>query len=258
MSKTISVFNQKGGVGKTTTASNLMAELSFRGFRVLGIDADNQGNLTSFLNVDTDNENTLLELLSKEATFVETVVKTKYGDVVPCDGNLRLIAKVFAKDVNSVFSIQDIVDEQKDNYDYVIIDCPPNAEDMSVCSLVASNFVVVPMEMAYFSINGVLDIAETVLQVKKRLNPKLVILGALIVKYQERLKLTAQLEEFSEVLVSEKLGCDVFKTKIHSGTAIPSSQAMKVSLRDFDSKTKLAQEFSFFVDEIIEGVKKNG
>lgn len=258
MAYTISIFNQKGGVGKSTTASNLMALLKSKGNRVLGIDVDSQGHLTKFCGVDTENENTVLELLSDSATFEETVKHTQFGDVIPSDRNLQIFIKIFSEDINNVFKLQDLIIAVGQNYDYIIIDCPPNANQITTAALVASNYVIIPTEAEYFSVDGVSEIALTIEAVKKRLNPSLKILGVLITKYQPRRTLTKLFEEKMAEFVENTLHCQIFKTKIHYGVAVPSSQAMKKSVSDFDKKSRPAKDFEAFADEVIEGVKNNG
>lgn len=258
MAKTISIFNQKGGVGKSTTASNLMAELVKRGFKVLGVDIDAQGHLSKFCGIDTEEENTVIELLSGDATFAETVQHTRFGDVIPCDRNLQLYSKQFSEDFNNIFLLQDLIKAQGSKYDFVIIDCPPNANQVTVSALVASNFVIVPTEAEYFSMDGVTEISLTIDNVKKRLNPKLSVLGVLIVKYQPRRSITKQLEQIMVELTDKYLHSSLFETKICYAVAVPTSQATKQSVSEYDEKSKAAQGYAAFADEVIARVKENG
>lgn len=258
MAATIAIFNQKGGVGKSTTASNLMASLSAKSKRVLGIDIDAQGHLTKFCAISTDNENTIMELLSKQASFADTVKHTRFGDVLPCDRNLQMYIKEFSEDINNIFLLQELIEEIGEQYDFIIIDCPPNANQITTSALVASNYVIVPTEAEYFSLDGVSEISLTLGKVKKKLNPSLKVLGVLLVKYQPRRSLTKQMELFMTKLASEYLDCKLFTAKINYGVAIPSSQALKQSIFEYDSRSKAAQSFDAFADEVIEGVKNNG
>lgn len=258
MAKIISIFNQKGGVGKSTTASNLMAELVKRGFKVLGIDIDAQGHLSKFCGIDTEEENTVIELLSGSASFEETVRHTRFGDVLPCDRNLQLFSKQFSEDFNNIFLLQDLVKGQGSQYDYVIIDCPPNANQITVSALVASNFVVVPTEAEYFSMDGVTEISLTIENVKKRLNPDLSVLGVLIVKYQPHRSITKQLEAIMVQLTDKYLHSTLFDTKIGYAVAIPTSQATKQSVSEYDKKSKAAQGYAAFADEVIARIEAYG
>ena len=258
MAKTIAIFNQKGGVGKSTTASNLMAELVRRGFKVLGIDIDAQGHLSKFCSIDTEGENTVMEFLSGAASFEETVQHTRFGDILPSDRNLQFYLKQFSEDFNSIYLLQDLVKEQGSNYDFIIIDCPPNANQITASALVASNFVIVPTEAEYFSMDGVTEISLTIDNVKKRLNPDLTVLGVLIVKYQPHRSITKQLEAFMVELTDKYLHSKLFDTKIPYAVAVPTSQATKQSVAEYDKKCKAAKSYDAFVNEVIARVKKYG
>lgn len=253
---TISIFNQKGGVGKSTTASNLMASLTLKGKKVLGIDIDAQGHLTKFLNVKTEDENTVMEILSKRATFTETVKSTRFGDIIPCDRNLVIYIREFSENINNVFILQKMIKEVRDSYDFIIIDCPPNANQITVSALIASNFVIVPTEAEYFSLDGVTEISLTLKEVREQLNPSLKVLGVLLVKYQPRRSLTKQMEGGMEGLAKNFLNCKLFDAKINYGVAVPSSQAMKKSVFEFDKNSKAAKSFMSFTEEVIKGVQK--
>lgn len=258
MAKTISIFNQKGGVGKSTTASNLMAELAKLGYKVLGVDIDAQGHLSKFCAIDTDGENTVTEFLSGEATFAETVKCTRFGDILPSDRNLQIYSKQFSEDFNNIFLLQDMVKAQGSQYDFIIVDCPPNANQITVSALVASDFVIVPTEAEYFSMDGVSEIALTIDNVKKRLNSDLIVLGVLIVKYQPHRSLTKQFEKFMAELTDKYLHSKLFDTKIPYAVAIPTSQATKQSVSEYEKKCKAAQSYAAFAEEVVERVKKYG
>jgi len=258
MAKTIAIFNQKGGVGKSTTASNLMAELTKSGYKVLGVDIDAQGHLTKFCGIDTENENTVKELLAKEATFSETVKQTRFGDIIPCDRYLQSFVKAFDEDINNVFILQRMIQEQGGNYDYVIFDCPPNANRITFSALMASNYVIVPTEVEYFSLDGVAEIARTIEAVKEQLNPALQVLGILIVKFQPRRAITKQFEPVMAQIAESVLHCKLFEAKISYAVAVPSSQASKQSVAEYDKNSKAAQGYAALAKEVVERVKNNG
>lgn len=258
MAKTISIFNQKGGVGKSTTASNLMAELTRSGYKVLGVDIDAQGHLSKFCGIDTEGKNTIKELLANEATFAETVQHAKYGDVLPCDRYLQSFLKAFDDDINNIFKLQKMVVEQGGNYDFIIFDCPPNANRITFSALMASNYVIVPTEAEYFSMDGVAEISRTISSVKEQLNPKLSVLGVLIVKYQPRRSITKQFENVMAQLADNYLHCKLFDTKICYAVAVPTSQAAKQSVVEYDKKSKAAEGYVAFAKEVVARVKENG
>lgn len=258
MAKTITIFNQKGGVGKSTTASNLMSALQQKKYKVLGIDIDGQGNLTKLCKVNTDNENTILEILSGDAKFEETVKATAFGDLLPCDRNLAMYEKEFSSDMSNIYAIRELVEEIGTNYDFVIIDCPPNANSITTSALVGSDYAIIPSEAEFFSLDGINEIALTIDKIKKRLNPELKVLGVLVVKYQPRRTLTKKVEVAMNKLCEQALGCRIFDAKIPYAVAIPESQISGESIYDFDKKSKVAKAYLEFAEEVIKGVKKNG
>lgn len=258
MAVTISIFNQKGGVGKSTTASNLMAGLQLKKKKVLGIDIDPQGNLTKLCGVNTEDENTVLELLAGDATFIQTVKPTAFGDLLPSDRNLAGYERQFVADVSNVYAMKDIIEKNCTAYDFIIIDCPPNAGMITMSALIASNYAIVPSEAEYFSLDGVNEIAKTVDSAKKRLNPNLQVLGVLLIKYQPRRILTRKIESTMQRLAEQYLHCGLFETKIGYSVAIPESQAARQSIFEYDAKSKIAKAYLSFAEEVVTGVKKNG
>lgn len=255
--KSIMIFNQKGGVGKSTTSGNIMAELTARKYKVLGMDLDGQGHLTKFLGVSTNDENTMYELLRGDATFADTVKRTKYGDVLPCDEVLQRNMLIFASDPTFQGRIQEILVTVKNKYDYVIIDCPPALNQVTLSALVATNYLIIPTEAERFSIDGVRQIIDTVNKVKsnKRLNPDLKVMGLLITKYSGRRIMTKNAEKTLDRVAKEYLNSKVFQTKISYLSDIPYSQAEGLSVKDYKEKSKSAKEYEALVDEILKEVK---
>lgn len=253
--KSIMIFNQKGGVGKSTTSGNLMAEYTKRGKRVLGIDLDGQGHLTKFLGIDTTDRNTVLELLKKEAQFLDTVAKTTYGDIVPCDSALQSNMLVFAQDPLFLYRIKDMLTELENVYDMIIIDCPPAVNQVTMAALIAVDYLVIPTEAEKFSIDGVKEIIETIRTVKSKLNPTLKVLGILITKYQGRRILTRNAEQALETVAKTYFDSKLFKTRISFMSDIPYSQAQNLSVADFKPKSKSAKEYSDLAEEILKEVK---
>lgn len=251
--KTIVVFNQKGGVGKTSTVANLMAELKLKNYRVLGIDLDAQANLTAFNNI-INPERTIRELLLNACTLEGATVHCKYGDIIPSDTTLQNELLRFASMPAFVIRLRDVLKSIVSNYDVVLIDCPPVVNQVTAAALVAADYVIVPAEAEYFSAVGIKMIAQTVNDVKP-LNPGIKVLGVLLVKYQNRRNLTKSLENVLNDNVRDLLGCGVFDTKIRFTVDIPSSQASGLSVRDFKSNSKATSDYAELSNEILKEMK---
>lgn len=253
--KSIMIFNQKGGVGKSTTAGNLMAEFTKKGKRVLGIDLDGQGHLTKFLGIDTTDRNTVLELLKKEAQFTETVVKTNYGDVLPSDSALQNNMLVFAQDPLFLYKIRNLLRELESLYDVVLIDCPPAVNQVTMAALIAVNYLIIPTEAEKFSIDGVKEIIETVRSVKSELNQDLTVLGLLITKYQGRRIMSRNAEQLLATVAKNYFDSKLFKVRISFMSDIPYSQANNQCVSDYKPKSKSAKEYLELAEEIMKEVK---
>lgn len=251
--KTIVIFNQKGGVGKTSTVVNLMAELTNAGKKVLAFDLDGQGNLTRFLQAPTEDRNTIRELLLKEATFSETVQQTKYGDIVPSDEALQGELLRFASMPAFILSLKNIV-KNLGGYDFVLMDCAPSPNQITVAALVAADYTIIPTEAEYFSADGVAKLHNTIEQVKQ-LNADLKVLGLLIVKYNGRRSLTAHIEKVLNDAAKKVFNSKVFNTKIRFTVDIPSSQALHLSASDYKSNSKVAIDYKNLTKEILGDIK---
>ena len=198
MGRIIAIANQKGGVGKTTTAINLSACLAESGKKVLTIDTDPQGNTTSGLGVDKDElENTVYELMLDECTIKESLVKTEFEnlDLIPSNVNLAG-AEIELLGINEKeYILKNAVDYIKDDYDFVIIDCPPSLNMLTVNALTTANTVLVPIQCEYYALEGLSQLLHTISLVKERLNENLQIEGVVFTMYDARTNLSLQVVE---------------------------------------------------------------
>ena len=176
MGKVISIANQKGGVGKTTTTINLSACLAEAGKRVLVIDMDPQGNTTSGLGIEKDEaENTIYEVILRTVDIKDAIIKDIFDnlDIIPSNVNLAG-AEIDLIDVdNREYILKDSLAEVKDNYDFIILDCPPSLSMLTVNAMTASNTVLVPIQCEYYALEGLSQLIHTVNLVRERLNPLL-------------------------------------------------------------------------------------
>ena len=193
MGRVIAVANQKGGVGKSTTAINLSACLAEKGKKVLAIDIDPQGNTTSGLGVDKNNvENTLYELLLGEAEAKDTIVKdvVENVDLIPSNVNLSGAEIELIGVDEKEYIMKKIIDKVRRKYDYIIMDCPPSLNMLTINALTAANSVLVPIQCEYYALEGLSQLIHTIELVKERLNKKLVMEGVVFTMYDARTNLS--------------------------------------------------------------------
>ena len=198
MGRVIAVANQKGGVGKSTTAINLSACLAEKGKKVLAIDIDPQGNTTSGLGVDKNNvENTLYELLLGEAEAKDTIVKdvVENVDLIPSNVNLSGAEIELIGVDEKEYIMKKIIDKVRRKYDYIIMDCPPSLNMLTINALTAANSVLVPIQCEYYALEGLSQLIHTIELVKERLNKKLVMEGVVFTMYDARTNLSLQVVE---------------------------------------------------------------
>ena len=213
MGRVIAVANQKGGVGKSTTAINLSACLAEKEKKVLTIDMDPQGNTTSGLGVDKNNvENTLYELLLGEAETKDTIVKdvVENVDLIPSNVNLSGAEIELIGGDEKEYILKKIIDKVRRKYDYIIIDCPPSLNMLTINALTAANSVLVPIQCEYYALEGLSQLIHTIDLVKDRLNKKLVMEGVVFTMYDARTNLSLQVVEN----VKDNLQQNIYKTII--------------------------------------------
>ena len=194
MGKTVSIFNQKGGVGKTTTTVNLSTLLAKKGKKVLLIDTDPQGNATSGLGVSKDVELSVYDILIGDTEFDETLQETAIKNLKVCPSNISLAgAEVqLVSMMSREQRLKTKLDKIKDQYDYILIDCPPSLGLVTLNAFTASDSVLIPVQCEYFALEGLGQLLNTVNLVKKHLNKNLEIEGALLTMYDARTNLSNQ------------------------------------------------------------------
>ena len=193
MGKLVAVANQKGGVGKTTTCVNLCAALSETGVRVLLCDMDPQGNATSGIGVDKNKEaQNMYNVLIDGVDAAGVIVKTPYGDVLPSNKILSGAGVELVMLEGREFVLKNVLASVRDNYDYVLIDCPPSLEMLTLNSLCAADTVLIPVQCEYFVLEGLTDLMSTIRMIKKSLNPDLEIEGVLLTMYDSCTNFSAQ------------------------------------------------------------------
>ena len=249
----IAIANQKGGVGKTTTAINLSAALAKSGKKVLLIDLDPQGNSSlSFLD-HTGIEQSIYDLLTDSNTDAENIIKPTSIpglDVLPSRINLAKFESKLIGEFDAPFRLKDRIDPLIKSYDYVLIDTPPTLGLITVNALVASDYVLVPIQPSYFALEGTDDLLETVEKVKARPNPRLQVLGVVITLLDKRTTLARDIQEQIRTVFGDK----VFSTVISKSVRLEESPAYKETIFTFAPSSSGAIEYSSLCDEVMSRV----
>ena len=253
MGKVISVANQTGGVGKTTTTVNLSTILAKKGKKVLLIDTDPQGNATSGLGITKELELSVYDILVGETTFVETIQNTTIKNLQVCPSNISLAGAEV--ELVSMMSreqrLKTKLDIIKDNYDYILIDCPPSLGLITLNAFTASDSVLIPVQCEYFALEGLGQLLNTVNLVKKHLNKNLEIEGALLTMYDARTNLSNQVVKEVKKYFENK----VYKTVIPRNVRLSEAPSYGMPISLYDPKSKGAKAYEKFAKELL---KNNG
>ena len=251
MGRIIAVANQKGGVGKTTTAINLSACLAEKNKKVLTIDIDPQGNTTSGLGVDKNVvENTVYELFLDECNLsdcIKSIVMDNLS-VIPSNINLSGSEIELISMENKEYLLREKLDTIKQNYDFIIIDCPPSLNLLTVNAMVASDTVLVPIQCEYYALEGLSQLMHTIDLITERLNPKLEIEGVVFTMYDARTNLSSQVVEN----VKENLNKKIYKTIIPRNVRLAEAPSYGMPINLYDSKSAGAEAYRFLAEEVIE------
>ena len=249
MGKVISVANQKGGVGKTTTTVNLSTLLAKKGKKVLLIDTDPQGNATSGLGITKELELSVYDILVGDTTFEETVQDTAVKNLKICPSNISL-AGAEVELVSMMSREQRLkvkLDEVKDQYDYVLIDCPPSLGLVTLNAFTASDSVLIPVQCEYFALEGLGQLLNTVNLVKKHLNKSLEIEGALLTMYDARTNLSNQVVKEVKKYFENK----VYKTVIPRNVRLSEAPSYGMPISLYDARSKGAKAYDKLTKEFL-------
>lgn len=247
--KVIAVINQKGGVGKTTTVLNLGAGLVLKGYRVLLVDLDVQGNLTTATDIQAI-ERTSFDILTKEAAVKEAIVKTNQADLIPYSPRLAGIDLTLAEAVAREYRLREALEEVKKLYDFVIIDTPPAINTLTLNALVSANEVIIPAQAEVFALRGIEGFMQTLEQVKTYYNKGLKVNGILLTRFNAAASLRQTITERLED-VARKHKTKIYKTRIRENVAICEAQATRNNLFSYAPKSKGALDYMSLVEEVL-------
>ena len=248
----ISLVNQKGGVSKTTSTHNIGAALSELGKKVLLVDLDPQGNLTSGTGiVKMDLDKCIYDLLLDDMVEVsETIIKLPEFDVIPATIKLAIADNKLINEYARERKLLDKLEEIDGQYDYVLIDCPPSLSILTINALIASNYVLIPVKMEKYAFDGIIHLGNTINSIKK-LNKKLKILGAFATAFDKRIKLS---QDNYDKLVRTFEGETVFETKISIDSQISYAQEVEKSIFQHNKSSKAAKDYMDLANEVIEKI----
>lgn len=259
MAHTIVLTNQKGGVGKTTTSAALAAGLARKGYKVLAVDMDPQGNLGFSLGVDIDKGPTIYEGLKGDATVYEIIRRISDIDII--QSNILLSsAEASLKCENRELLLKRLLEPVERLYDFIVIDTPPAFNILTLNGYSAANYLVIPMSAEILSLVGLVQLKETYETVRQSVNPKLKIMGIILTKYEKRRKLSHDVQEMAGT-VAQQLGTSVFETVIRSGVAAAEAPAHGMNIFEYSPRSAPSKDYGAFIDDILRMVEedeKNG
>lgn len=250
MGRTIVIANQKGGVGKTTTAINLSASLANMGQKVLVVDMDPQGNTTSGLGVDKDEvENTIYELLLETCDLKDCLQKDIYENlsIIPSNINLSGAEIELVGVEGKEYLLKKELDKVKEKYDFIIIDCPPSLNMLTINSMCAGDTVLVPIQCEYYALEGLSQLIHTIDLVKERLNPQLEMEGVVFTMYDARTNLSLQVVEN----VKENLSQNVYKSIIPRNVRLAEAPSYGMPITKYDAKSTGAEAYRMLAEEVL-------
>ena len=250
MGRVIAIANQKGGVGKTTTAINLSACLAEKNKKVLVIDIDPQGNTTSRLGIDKEEQEvTVYELMISDVGIKDVIIHTEIEnlDLIPSNVNLSGAEIDLIGIEDREYVLRRKVDEVKEEYDFIILDCPPSLSMLTVNAMTTADTVLVPIQCEYYALEGLSQLIHTVNLVKERLNPELELEGVVFTMYDSRTNLSLQVVEN----VKDNLHQTIYKTIIPRNVRLAEAPSHGLPINLYDSKSSGAESYRQLADEVI-------
>lgn len=253
LSKIVAIVNQKGGVGKTTSAVNISACLAQKGKRVLLIDNDPQGNATSGLGIDKNKEKSTYDVIISDTKITEAIVETSIKNLHICPSNINLAgAEVeLVSMMSREMRLKEKVEEIENDYDYILIDCPPSLGLLTINSFTTANSLLIPIQCEYYALEGVGQLMNTINLVKRQLNKSLYVEGVILTMNDSRTNLSAQ-------VINEVKGYfkdNVYKTIIPRNIKLSEAPSYGMPITTYDPRSKGAKCYQKLTEEILKGKK---
>jgi chromosome partitioning protein len=251
LAKIISLINEKGGVGKTSSANAIAVCLKHKNYKVLGVDFDKQGYFSYSVGAETRESPTIYDVIKKQVSVIDAIQHTPVIDILPTDGLLGNIEKEYF-DAGSERLLKDALEPLNSMYDYIVIDSPPELGLISANVLTASNLVLIPALCDFFSLQGVIQVHETINRIKHAINPDLVLGGMFLCRYYPREELSRVARETAAKLC-ENLNMTLLNTAIRHSTVITNAMtAAQEDLIEFAPKNPVVKDYIALVDELFE------
>ena len=256
MKKIVAIANQKGGVGKTTTAQALAAGLANKRKKILAIDLDPQGNLSTACNADNYNASTIYNVIKRDVDVSAAIQHISNYDIIPA--NIMLAgAEQELSQTGKEHRLRESLAPILDKYDYIIIDTPPSLGVLTINAFTAATDIIIPTTAGIFAATGINQLNETVKSVQRYCNPNVKIMGILFTRFNPRTNISKQIKELTEQL-SSYIAAPIYKTYIRTAVVVEEAQANKTDIFSYADKSTVAEDYKAFVKEFLRGEKNNG